>query len=123
MTIDVANKLGVNPGLIPMGGLLAMLAAGYFIFARRSGWAFLLTSLSIIFSVASVFLTLFPDVLVSNPNPANSLNIYNAASSPYTLNTMTMIALIFLPFVLGYQVWAYWVFRKRLTARVEDLHY
>jgi cytochrome d ubiquinol oxidase subunit II len=122
-TVDVTNKLGVNPGLIPMGGILSMLIAGYFITRRQSGWAFMLTSLSIIFSVASVFVTLFPNVLVSNPNPEYSLTIYNAASSPYTLTVMSIIALIFLPFVLGYQVWAYWVFRHRVSGKVEELHY
>jgi cytochrome d ubiquinol oxidase subunit II len=29
---------------------------------------------------------------------------------------MTVVAGIFLPFVLAYQAWTYWVFRKRVTA-------
>ena len=44
---------------------------------------------------------LYPRVLVSSLNPAWSLTIYNASSSPYTLQVMTIIALIFLPFVLA----------------------
>ena len=84
-------------------------------FRGRSGWAFTLTALSIIFAVASIFMILYPRVLVSSLNPAWSLTITNAASSPYTLKIMSIVVLIFLPFVLAYQAWTYWVFRKRLS--------
>lgn len=120
---DVIKQLGINPGPIPIGAVLVSLTSGYFILNRRSGWAFIFTSLSILLVVASIFDVLFPRVLVSNPNPELSLTIYNVASSQYTLTTMTIVAAIFLPFVLGYQVWAYWIFRKRVTAKPEDLHY
>lgn len=120
---DVLTQLGVNPGPIPIGGVLAMLVSGYFIYARRSGWAFIMVALSVIFSVASIFEVLYPRVMVSSLNPAWSLTIYNAASGPYTLRVMAIIALSFLPFVLGYQVWAYWVFRKRVSSQPESLHY
>ncbi len=39
-----------------------------------------------------------------------------AASGPYTLGILTWIGLIALPFVLAYQGWTYWVFRRRVTA-------
>jgi cytochrome d ubiquinol oxidase subunit II len=100
-----------------------MLAAGYFIINRRSGWAFILTLLSIVFAVTSIFEMLYPRVLVSSLDPQFSLTIYNAASGPYTLKVMLIIALIFLPFVLGYQVWAYWVYRGRVGSNPEELHY
>jgi len=38
----------------------------------------------------------------------------NAASQPYTLKVMTIVALIFTPFVLGYQAWSYVVFARRI---------
>jgi cytochrome bd ubiquinol oxidase subunit II len=120
---DVLKQLGVNPGPIPIGAVLAMLAGGYFIYRRRSGWALIMTILSIVFAVSSIFMILYPRVLVSSLKPEWSLTITNASSSPYTLKVMSIIVLIFLPFVLGYQVWAYWVFRKRVTSKVEDLHY
>jgi cytochrome d ubiquinol oxidase subunit II len=43
------------------------------------------------------------------------LTIYNASSTPYTLQVMSIVALIFVPLVLIYQGWSYWVFRKRVT--------
>jgi len=119
---DILNQLGINPGPVPFGAILALLGAGYFIYARRSGWAFLLTALTILFAAATIFLILFPRVMVSSTDPAFSLTIYNAASSDYTLRTMSIVALIFVPIVLAYQAWSYWVFRKRINAK-SDLHY
>ncbi len=88
---------------------------------QRAGRAFLLTSVTIVSATVMVFATLFPNVMISTTNPAWSLTIYTAASSPYTLRVMTIVAIIFVPIVLLYQVWTYRVFRQRLTAG--DLHY
>jgi cytochrome d ubiquinol oxidase subunit II len=60
--------------------------------------------------------------MVSSLNPDWSLTIYNASSSPYTLRTMSIIALIFVPIVLLYQGWNYWVFRERIS-RQHHLEY
>ncbi len=114
MATDMYNKLGVNPGLIPILGGVALLVSGWFIRMRHDGWAFTMTGVAIACSVATVFLTLFPRVMVSSLNPAWSLTIYNASSSHYTLTVMTIIALVFVPIVLIYQGWTYWVFRQRV---------
>jgi cytochrome d ubiquinol oxidase subunit II len=119
---DILKQLGINPGPVPLGSFLAVLAAGYFIYTRRSGWAFLMTTLGIVFSTITVFLVLFPRVLVSSIDPAFSLTIYNAASSAYTLRIMSIVALIFVPLILLYQGWTYWIFRKRISEKA-DLHY
>jgi cytochrome bd ubiquinol oxidase subunit II len=57
---------------------------------------------------------LYPRLMVSSLNPDWSLTIYNASSSPYTLEVMSIVALIFVPVVLLYQGWSYWVFRERI---------
>jgi cytochrome d ubiquinol oxidase subunit II len=61
--------------------------------------------------------------MISTLNPAWSLTIYNASSSPYTLKIMTIVALIFVPLVLLYQGYSYWVYRKRITADPKTLTY
>ncbi len=66
-------------------------------------------------AVVSLFLALFPDVMPSSTIAAYSLTTTNAASTEYTLTIMTVVAVIFVPLVLGYQAWSYWVFRKRVT--------
>jgi len=81
----------------------------------REGWAFGSMAATVAFAVLSLFLSLFPDVMPASNDPANSLTIANASSSPYTLQVMTWVALVSLPLILAYQGWTYWVFRKRVT--------
>jgi cytochrome d ubiquinol oxidase subunit II len=116
---DVYERLGVNPGLVPLLALSSLLSAGYLIHRERMGWAFGATSLAIVFSVATLFLALFPRVMVSSLNPEWSLTIYNASSTPYTLRIMSIVAAVFVPVVLAYQGWTYWVFRHRITAETK----
>ena len=84
------------------------------VFGRRSGWAFAFTALAVIAVVATLFTSLFPRVMVSSPNFANSLTVDGSSSSHYTLTVMTVVALIVTPIVLLYQGWTYYVFRQRL---------
>jgi cytochrome d ubiquinol oxidase subunit II len=80
----------------------------------REGWAFILSGVTVVAAVAMLFLTLFPDVMPSSLNPAWSLTVGNASSSPYTLKIMTWVAGFMTPVVLVYQGWTYWVFRRRI---------
>lgn len=119
---DILDRLGIDPGVVPMAGMVAILLAGYFIRKQREGWAFLMTAVSIAFALITAFMIMFPRVMISSLDPSYSLTIYTASSSPYTLRVMTIVALIFVPIVLAYQAWSYWVFRKRLTVD-SQLHY
>jgi cytochrome bd ubiquinol oxidase subunit II len=82
---------------------------------RHEGWAFIGSAATIGLAVVSLFWALFPDVMPSSTNAAYSLTTSNASSTDYTLTIMTVVAVIFVPIVLGYQAWTYWVFRKRVT--------
>jgi len=119
---DVFTRLGVNPGLAPFGAGAALLTMGWFLHTRRHGWAFAMNGLGMALTVVTVFLGLYPRVMVSSLNPNWSLTIYNASSSPYTLTVMTVVALICVPIVLIYQGWTYWVFRERI-GRQNSLKY
>ncbi len=120
---DILTKLGVNPGAVPIGALLTLLISVWFIREKREGWAFIMLASSIILATATAFLLLYPRVLISNIDPAFSLTIFNTSSGPTTLRTMTIITLIFMPIVLAYEAWSYWVFRKRLSEKAEALEY
>ncbi|HOA23660.1 MAG: cytochrome d ubiquinol oxidase subunit II [Aggregatilineales bacterium] len=112
---DMFARLGVNPGVVPLSAGAAILLVGYFIQRDRAGWAFGMNTLAIALTIITVFMGLFPRVMVSSLNEAWSLTIYNASSSPYTLRTMAIVAAIFVPIVLLYQAWTYRVFWGRIT--------
>lgn len=120
---DILSTLGIDPGVIPLAGIATLLAAGYFVRKGSHGWAFVMTCLTIAFSLSTMFLILYPRVLISSLDPLWSLTIESAASSPYTLRVMTIVALIFLPIILLYQGWSYWIFRKRVSEKPQELTY
>ncbi|MEU9293509.1 cytochrome d ubiquinol oxidase subunit II [Streptomyces sp. NPDC048266] len=103
--------------------VVALVGAIGAIKAGREGWSFALSGVTIAAAVAMLFLALFPDVMPSSLDPAWSLTVTNASSSPYTLKIMTWCAAIATPLVLLYQSWTYWVFRKRIgTQHIADAH-
>ncbi|OJG08487.1 Cytochrome bd-I ubiquinol oxidase subunit 2 [Pseudonocardia autotrophica] len=81
----------------------------------RSGRSFTATTVAIVAVAVTLFGSLYPDVLPSTTDPAFSLTVVNAASTPYTLTIMTWVAAVVTPVVLAYQAWTFWVFRRRLT--------
>jgi cytochrome d ubiquinol oxidase subunit II len=109
------NSRGILPTAIP-AALTAIVLVLAVILTRtgRSGWAFAATALGAIGFVATIFTGLYPRVLVSDPEFANSLTISNAAAGHYALQVITIVAAIFTPLVLLYQGWTYYVFRRRL---------
>jgi cytochrome bd ubiquinol oxidase subunit II len=106
---DVASAVVAGVAAV---ALLGGLVANRF---GREGWAFVGTAAATGLAVVSLFAAMFPDVMPSSLDPAWSLTTTNAASTPYTLKALTIIAGIFTPLVLLYQGWTYWVFRKRIT--------
>jgi cytochrome d ubiquinol oxidase subunit II len=113
----------VDPGIAPIAAVAFLLISGYFINQKREGWAFIMVSLNIVFTQITFFLMMFPNVMISSLNPAWNLTIYNASSSQYTLTVMSIIALIFVPIVLVYQGWTYYMFRKRISSDKKSLVY
>jgi cytochrome d ubiquinol oxidase subunit II len=120
---DIRSKLGIDPGITPIASFVALLVAIYFINRKMEGWAFVMTALHIVLTQVTFFTLMFPRVMVSSLNPDWSLTIYNASSSQYTLTVMSVVALIFVPIVLAYQGWTYYMFRKRVSADKKSLVY
>ncbi|GAA3798284.1 cytochrome d ubiquinol oxidase subunit II [Sphaerisporangium flaviroseum] len=92
-----------------LAAMIALAAAVALIWRRREGWAFTATAASIVLITGTLFGTLWRA-------PLPGLTVAEAASGPYTLGMLTWIGLAALPFVLAYQGWTYWVFRRRVTA-------
>ncbi len=123
LSTDFLKQLGVDPGFVPLTGLVALFLSGYFLRSQQNGWAFVCTTLSIAGAIITCFTILFHRVMISSTNPDWSLTIYNASSSQYTLSVMAIVALILVPIVLVYQVWSYRVFRHRVAEQPEKLTY
>jgi len=86
------------------------------VYEDRDGFAFTATTVTMASCVAAIFVDLYPNVMVSSTSSAYNLTVHNAASGNYSLKAMTVVVIVFLPLVLAYQAWTYYVFRKRVSA-------
>jgi cytochrome d ubiquinol oxidase subunit II len=105
--------------LIPLVAVAALITVRAFI--KRAQWwkAWFASSLTIVGITLFGVVGLFPDLLKSSLNPAHSLTVYNSSSSPLTLKIMLGVALTFVPLVIAYQVWVYFLFKDKVEP--EDL--
>jgi cytochrome bd ubiquinol oxidase subunit II len=101
--------------VIELLAVLAVIAAVWLVYDHREGFAFAATTVTIGSCIISLFVDLYPNVMVSSTNPAYNLTVHNTASNPYSLKVMTVVVIIFLPVVLAYQTWTYYVFRRRIS--------
>jgi cytochrome d ubiquinol oxidase subunit II len=117
-TVAVAvdrNDKDVFPPVLPAAIAIAAFAlAAVFVYVGRSGIAFALSAVGTLGTVATLFTSLYPRVMVSSPDFANSLTVQSTASAHYSLAVMTVVAAIFVPLVLLYQGWTYHVFHARV---------
>ncbi len=107
--------LGLVPGSFPTLAILSFITCFVFIKLKMQGYAFAAMAATILLGASVVFYGLFPNVMPSSLNPEYSLTIYNASSSELTLKIMSIVALFFVPIVLAYQGWSYYVFSKRIS--------
>lgn len=103
---------------VPFLAVLSLCLIKVLMARKKTGGAFFASFAMIGFVIFSGMVGLFPNLIPSRLDQASSLTAFNASSSPYTLKIMTVVALIFVPVVIGYQLWVYRVFRKR-TSSVE----
>jgi len=114
-TASDANDADLLPGVVPaVLGAIAAIAAVVLARTEREGLAFAATAAAIASFVLTIFISLYPRVMVSTTDFADSLTVSNASSGHYTLTVMTVVAVVVTPVVIGYQAWSYWVFRRRL---------
>ncbi len=111
---NIFDEITIVHILLLLITVAALVAAGWFISRLRTKSAFISTGTLIVFSTITLFTSLYPRVMISSLNPDWSLTIYNASSGSYSLKVMSIIALIFVPIVLLYQGWSYYVFRERI---------
>ena len=123
----MATQLFTNYMLVPLLFLILALPVGGLIMQRtymaaKRWWMAWFSSAVTIAGVALFgIIGLFPAIIPSSLNPAWSLTIWNSSSSTLTLSIMLGVAVVFVPIIILYQIWAYRHFSHPLTE--EDMHY
>ncbi|MEF3367450.1 cytochrome d ubiquinol oxidase subunit II [Methylocystis sp. 9N] len=89
--------------------------------------ALLATSLSVPGVVTMAGFSMFPFLLPSSTHPSQSLTVWDASSSKATLSLMLFVVVVFLPIVLAYTSWVYYVLRgpvsEAAVRRGDDYYY
>jgi cytochrome d ubiquinol oxidase subunit II len=107
------------PGPVEVLALLAAIFAARLARSEHEGWAFAASATAIASTVGSIFIDLYPNVMVSSKSSAFNLTVNNSASGSYALTVMSIVTVIFFPLVLLYQGWSFYVFRARVKAPPE----
>ena len=100
--------------IIPLLAVIALLGIKFFIAKARYLTAFWSSCVTILMVTFTGVTGLYPNLIPSSLDPAYSLTIFNSSSSTYTLEIMTVVALIFVPIVIAYQIWTYNTFRHKV---------
>lgn len=113
---NITEHIKANPVLffIPIVNMLAIANIPREVVNGREFRAFLSSCTAMITLLMLFGIGMYPDLIYSNPNPGNSLTIYNSASSEKTLRIMLTIALIGVPLVLSYTASIYYIFRGKV---------
>ena len=82
--------------------------------AGKSGFAFVLSSLTIAAIILMTGFTLFPFVMPSSSDLTSALTLWDATSSELTLEIMLWVALVFVPIILTYTFWGYYKMWRRI---------
>jgi len=88
--------------------------------ASHFGRGFVASAAATLSIIALAAEGLYPRLVPSRPDLAGSLTIYNAASTPRTLTTMLVIALVGMPLVILYTVLIYRAFRGKTVLTSES---
>ena len=105
------------PGPVPVLAVIAAFATVWLASSKdNEGWAFTASAVAIAAVVGSLFIELYPNVLISSTSSLYNLTVTNAASGGYALKVMTIVTVLLFPIVLIYQGWSFWVFRGRVIA-------
>ena len=110
---------GTVPEPTQIFGVIAVIFAQRLASSDNDGWAFIASGLGIAAAIGQMFISLYPNVMISSTSTAYNLTVNNSASGHYALVVMTVVALLCFPIVLLYQGWSFHVFRERVRPPAE----
>ncbi len=65
-------------------------------------------------TISTVGIAMFPFLMPSSTNPSQSLTVWNSTGSAYNLGWMLFFAAVFVPIILSYTSWAFYVMRGKV---------
>ena len=101
--------------LVPVAGYLGALLGIWAVRAGSAVVAWWLGALAWVGIIGTVGAAMFPFMLPSSAEPSHSLTVWNASSSQHTLTWMLGFTLVFMPLILWYTSWAFWVMRGKVS--------
>jgi cytochrome d ubiquinol oxidase subunit II len=101
--------------------VFALLGIKFFLLKKTFFKAWFASALTIVGTTFFGVIGLYPSLFPSSINSEYSLTAFNASSSPLTLKIMLVVVILFIPVVIGYQIWAYHLFKGKVTK--QDLAY
>jgi cytochrome d ubiquinol oxidase subunit II len=119
------NNFRAQPALwlLPLLTYIGISFGVFMLLTERSHVAWWLGAVGWIGIIGTIFRTMFPFLMPSVSHPNHSLTVWDAASSMPTLAWMLGVAVIFVPTVIAYTSWAFWVMRGKVTEVDPDHSY
>lgn len=100
----------------PISGFFGAILANLFLSIRWFKLAWVMSAVSIAAIIVTVGVSMFPFILPSSSNPEMSLIVWDASSSHLTLFIMLIATMIFLPVIIAYTSWVYYILRGKVTS-------
>lgn len=100
--------------LLPAAGFVGMLGSMFSANSDRPLLAWWMGAVAWIGVIGTVGCALFPFLLPSVSDPQQSLTVWNSSSSRLTLGWMLGFALVFVPLIVWYTSWAFYVMRGKV---------
>lgn len=99
---------------VPFLALVSILLSMLYVFKNMAGLAFAFVCITIFSKMAFGFIGMFPNMLPSRIDSVYSVTLYKAAGSELNLKIMFIVAVIFVPIIIGYQLWSYRLFKDKI---------
>jgi cytochrome d ubiquinol oxidase subunit II len=107
-------KIYSSTYFVPLLTYISLVLSMILVLSKKTGVAFIFSSLTVFGLIATAGLSLFPFLVPSSSHPSMSLTIWDSSSSQKTLFVMLMAVVIFLPIILAYTAWVYRVLKGKV---------
>lgn len=119
----LSDRFKENPAffIIPLIAFLSIANIPRLLSKQKYWFAFIFSSITVAMLLIIVAFELYPTIIISTSDSANSLTIYNASSSTKSLGIMLIMAAIGAPLVAVYTGFVFWTFKGKV--KMDEMSY